>query len=140
MANSTPAPPPPSPNHLVPLVLAPLLPTKTAFTFPRRLPIIVTFEFDSDGFVFFHKISCKFLNKLAKLNSPSKTTSMGISSNPKSASSPNTSPSTMMWRTRMPFSTPPSRSTPGFSLELPTMSMFKTLPFWSTIMVFRYIN
>ncbi|KAG6727284.1 hypothetical protein I3842_02G122400 [Carya illinoinensis] len=67
MADSATAPPPPSPNHIVPPILAPPLPTKPAFTFPRRPPIRVTSEFDSDSSVFFHKISCKFHEKLAKL-------------------------------------------------------------------------
>ncbi|KAF5466157.1 hypothetical protein F2P56_016109 [Juglans regia] len=50
-----PLPPPPPP------------PTKPTFSFPERPPIRVTSEFDSDSSIFFHKISCKFLNTLAKL-------------------------------------------------------------------------
>ncbi|GMY33033.1 outer envelope pore protein 37, chloroplastic-like [Fagus crenata] len=64
-------PPPPHPNHLVPPVSppppSPPQPNKF-FTFPRtRPPIRVTTEFDSDSFLFFHKISCKFLDTFAKL-------------------------------------------------------------------------
>ncbi|XP_059448793.1 outer envelope pore protein 37, chloroplastic [Corylus avellana] len=52
-----PQPPPPPPST----------PAKPAFTFPQRPPVRVTTQFDSDSSVFFHKISCKFLNSLAKL-------------------------------------------------------------------------
>ncbi|CAK9155973.1 unnamed protein product [Ilex paraguariensis] len=34
---------------------------------PKRPPIRVTSEFDSDSSIFFHKISCKFFDSLAKL-------------------------------------------------------------------------
>ncbi|KAK7376382.1 hypothetical protein VNO78_34666 [Psophocarpus tetragonolobus] len=36
------------------------------FSFPRRPPLRVTSEFDSESAVFFHKISCKLLDSLAK--------------------------------------------------------------------------
>ncbi|KAB1218183.1 Outer envelope pore protein 37, chloroplastic [Morella rubra] len=65
-------PPTPCPNHLAPQP-PPLPPpppppsSKPTFTFPQRPPVRITSEFDSDTSVFFHKISCKFLNSLAKL-------------------------------------------------------------------------
>ncbi|XAR64535.1 hypothetical protein NMG60_11008261 [Bertholletia excelsa] len=37
------------------------------FPLPRRPGIRVTTEFDSDSLIFFHKISCKFFDSLAKL-------------------------------------------------------------------------
>ncbi|KAE9450497.1 hypothetical protein C3L33_17605, partial [Rhododendron williamsianum] len=51
-------PPPPAP---------PPPPTRAGGFLSRRPGIRVTTEFDSDSAVFFHKISCKFLDSLAKL-------------------------------------------------------------------------
>nr|XP_023871945.1 outer envelope pore protein 37, chloroplastic [Quercus suber]POE86390.1 outer envelope pore protein 37, chloroplastic [Quercus suber] len=83
MADSTSDPPPPYPNQLVPRISPPPPPPSLPppppppqpqaqpckFTFPplTRPPIRVTTEFDSDSFLFFHKISCKVLDNLAKL-------------------------------------------------------------------------
>ncbi|XP_058184238.1 outer envelope pore protein 37, chloroplastic [Rhododendron vialii] len=50
-------PPPPAPPP----------PTRAGGFLSRRPGIRVTTEFDSDSAVFFHKISCKFLDSLAKL-------------------------------------------------------------------------
>ncbi|KAL5578614.1 hypothetical protein UlMin_011056 [Ulmus minor] len=59
-----PAPPLPSPSSVV--VTAPAAPT-SLFSFPKRPPIRLTSEFDSDSSLFFHKVSFKLFDSLAKL-------------------------------------------------------------------------
>lgn len=41
--------------------------SRPIFSFPKRPALRITTEFDSESTVFFHKISCKFLDSLAKL-------------------------------------------------------------------------
>ncbi|XP_057957085.1 outer envelope pore protein 37, chloroplastic [Malania oleifera] len=66
------APPPPSPGdpplplQLQSAPLSPPAPPTAGLSFPRPA-IRVTSEFDSDSSVFFHKISCKLFDSLAKL-------------------------------------------------------------------------
>ncbi|KAK3204530.1 hypothetical protein Dsin_018576 [Dipteronia sinensis] len=63
-----PPPPPPLqiPNHMVPPPPPPSDPPPPT-PFPKRPSLRVTSEFDSDSSVFFHKISCKLFDSLAKL-------------------------------------------------------------------------
>ncbi|GAV67151.1 hypothetical protein CFOL_v3_10660 [Cephalotus follicularis] len=65
---------PANPNHMVPPADPPTSSSsnnnnKCLFQFPplKRPTIRVTSEFDSDSSIFFHKISCKLLDSLAKL-------------------------------------------------------------------------
>ncbi|KAA8532180.1 hypothetical protein F0562_006678 [Nyssa sinensis] len=64
---------PPNPNSLVPPATAgdppPPPPTRSGgfLPTPRRPGIRVTTEFDSDSCIFFHRISCKLFDSLAKL-------------------------------------------------------------------------
>ncbi|KAK2632955.1 hypothetical protein EUGRSUZ_L00828 [Eucalyptus grandis] len=51
-------PPPPPPQQQQPRIL---------FSFPKRLALRVTSEYDSESSVFLHKVSCKLLDGLAKL-------------------------------------------------------------------------
>ncbi|KAJ4723904.1 Outer envelope pore protein 37, chloroplastic [Melia azedarach] len=68
------------PNHMVPPPLDHPPPPPTPppppqpqtrpsplFSFPKRPSLRVTSEFDSDSFIFLHKISCKLFDNLAKL-------------------------------------------------------------------------
>ncbi|KAF3451091.1 hypothetical protein FNV43_RR07180 [Rhamnella rubrinervis] len=73
MAESTAPPPPPlNPNFLVAPTPAVDLPTSTTapptplFSFPKRPALRLTSEFDSDTSTFFHKVSCKLFESLAK--------------------------------------------------------------------------
>lgn len=52
------------------------------WSLPRRPPVRVTTEFDSDTGVFFHKISCKLLDSLAKLKLTFQNSSKGEVSDP----------------------------------------------------------
>ncbi|KAM1046373.1 hypothetical protein ACFX13_026459 [Malus domestica] len=66
---------PPSPPPSLPLAGSPPPPplpaaasrTPVVFSFPKRPSVRLTSEFDSDSSVFFHKVSCKLLDSLAKL-------------------------------------------------------------------------
>lgn len=67
-----PPPPPPNPNFLVgqtpavdPPASATTAPTPL-FSFPKRPALRLTSEFDSDTSIFFHKVSCKLFDSLAK--------------------------------------------------------------------------
>ncbi|KAJ8755220.1 hypothetical protein K2173_019018 [Erythroxylum novogranatense] len=76
MADSLPPPPPPKPNGMVDPQL-PYYPPPPPPPPPSPHPIVsilskrpsfrVTSEFDSDSSLFFHKVSCKLLDSLAKL-------------------------------------------------------------------------
>ncbi|KAM1061361.1 hypothetical protein ACFX2I_025814 [Malus domestica] len=57
LTGSPPPPPPPAAASRTPIV----------FSFPKRPSVRLTSEFDSDSSVFFHKVSCKLLDSLAKL-------------------------------------------------------------------------
>ncbi|KAL0551006.1 hypothetical protein IC582_010077 [Cucumis melo] len=56
---------PPSPPSLDPPPPPP--PIRPLFPFSKRPPIRVTSEFDSESSIFFHKVSCKLLDNLAKI-------------------------------------------------------------------------
>ena len=85
---------PRNPNQLVPFTPtvdppAPALPPPPASTcngpilsFPKRPALRITTEFDSDPAVFFHKISCKLLDSLAKLKLSFNNNSKGEVSEP----------------------------------------------------------
>ncbi|KAK2641613.1 hypothetical protein Ddye_023376 [Dipteronia dyeriana] len=62
-------PPPPLqiPNHMVPPPPPSDPPQPPPAPFPKRPSLRVTSEFDSDSSVFFHKMSCKLFDSLAKL-------------------------------------------------------------------------
>ncbi|XP_047319212.1 outer envelope pore protein 37, chloroplastic-like [Impatiens glandulifera] len=60
-------------------------PPSTVHGFVRRPILRVTSEFDSDSSIFFHKISCKFLRKLAKLKFAFKNNDKGDFSEPQLA-------------------------------------------------------
>ncbi|MED6205692.1 Outer envelope pore protein 37, chloroplastic [Stylosanthes scabra] len=82
----------PNPNHMVPPTPAvdppphPLPSTQShpqpIFSFPRRPALRVTTEFDSDSAIFFHKISCKLLDTLAKFKLSFHNNSKGEISEP----------------------------------------------------------
>ncbi|KAL6275076.1 hypothetical protein ACE6H2_025768 [Prunus campanulata] len=57
-----PPPPPPPPSPATGGSRSPII-----FSFPERPSIRLTSEFDSDTSVFFHKVSCKLFDSLAKL-------------------------------------------------------------------------
>lgn len=57
--------PPPSPPPSPPATGGSRSPV--IFSFPKRPSIRLTSEFDSDSSVFFHKVSCKLFDSLAKL-------------------------------------------------------------------------
>ncbi|KAL5783912.1 hypothetical protein ACOSQ2_006304 [Xanthoceras sorbifolium] len=81
-------PPPQIPNHMVPPPLPPSdpppapAPAGPLFSFPKRPSLRVTSEFDSDSSVFFHKISCKLFDTLAKLKLSFQNDSKGQVSDP----------------------------------------------------------
>lgn len=52
------------------------------FSFPRRPALRITTEFDSESAIFFHKISCKFLDSLAKFKCSFHNNSKGDVSEP----------------------------------------------------------
>ncbi|GLT89334.1 hypothetical protein SLE2022_073200 [Rubroshorea leprosula] len=69
-------PSPPNPNSIVdpipppadPLPLPPPAPSSVVVSsLPKRPSLRITSEFDSDSLVFFHKVSCKLFDNLAKL-------------------------------------------------------------------------
>lgn len=62
-------PPPPPPPYDPPPIYPPPPPPQPGwlFTFPKRPSFRVTSEFDSDSSLFFHKISCKLFESVAKL-------------------------------------------------------------------------
>ncbi|KAL1334397.1 hypothetical protein HN51_063318 [Arachis hypogaea] len=81
-----------NPNHMVPPTPAvdpppQSLPSSQShpqpiFSFPRRPTLRVTTEFDSDSAIFFHKISCKLLDTLAKFKFQFHNNSKGEISEP----------------------------------------------------------
>ncbi|KAF5733565.1 outer envelope pore protein 37 chloroplastic [Tripterygium wilfordii] len=87
--SSLPSPSSPSPNHLVPPTLSadpPPPPSQSAggpiLPFPKRPSFRVTSEFDSDSSVFFHKVSCKLFDSLAKLKLSFQNNNKGEVSDP----------------------------------------------------------
>jgi hypothetical protein len=58
---------PPNPNSLVPPAIPPESPPPLKSIYQPRPKLRVTAEFDSDSALFLHKVSCKFLDSLAKL-------------------------------------------------------------------------
>jgi hypothetical protein len=73
------------PNYTVqssPVVVDPLSSTNHIFSFPSRPALRITTEFDSESAIFFHKISCKILDSLAKFKLTFHNNSKGDVSEP----------------------------------------------------------
>ncbi|XP_023529303.1 outer envelope pore protein 37, chloroplastic [Cucurbita pepo subsp. pepo] len=84
---SSAAPPPPPPQaYPLPLPPSPSFdppppPPRPLFVFPKRPALRLTSEFDSESSIFFHKLSCKLLDNLAKIKLSFQNNSDGQISN-----------------------------------------------------------
>ncbi|KAL2922444.1 Outer envelope pore protein 37 chloroplastic [Bienertia sinuspersici] len=77
-----PPPPPESPSQPSPSTPPQKTPSFGLFSFQKRPPVRVTTEFDSDSSIFFHKVSSKLFNGLAKLKFTFQNTPKGEVADP----------------------------------------------------------